>query len=143
MPLIAQTMPAVAITHRSDIIDRVAQGERLVDIAASYGVTYAAISLVLSKDPEYQDARQRGLDAKLEQRETELETAQDGLTIARARELLSHARWRAERLNPATYGQQRQSVQVNTDGPATINIVSWADSNSPDCDKDQTLDADT
>lgn len=121
-------MTAVAKLHRDEIIQRVAQGERLVDIGATYGVTYAALSLVLSKDPEYINARQAGLDAKLEQRESEMETAQDGLTVARARELLSHARWRAERLNPATYAQQKQALQVNTDGAATINIVSFGDS---------------
>ena len=123
-------MTAVAKIYRNEIIERVAQGERLIDIGSSYGVTYAALSLVLSKDPDYINARQSGLEAKLEQRETELESAPDGLTIARARELLSHARWRAERLNAAVYGQQRQAIQVNTDGPATVNIVSWQDTSS-------------
>ena len=125
-------MTAVAILHRDAIIQRVAQGDRLVDIGAHYGVTYAALSLVLSKDPEYQAARQNGLDAKLEQRESELEIAPDGLTVARARELLSHARWRAERLNPSVYAPVKQAVQVNTDGAATINIVSYSDTPSTD-----------
>jgi len=125
-------MTAVAKLHRDEIIDRVAQGERLVDIAASFGVTYAALSLVLSKDPEYISARHSGLEAKLEQRETELENAPDGLTIARARELLSHARWRAERLNSAVYGQAKQAVQVNAgDGQVQVNIVSWSDDSAP------------
>ncbi len=46
---------------------------------------------------------------------------------ARARDLLSHARWLAERLDPQTWGLQRQAVSVHANGPATIKIISWAE----------------
>ena len=105
-------MPAIAITHRADIIQRVAQGHRLLDIASDYGISIPAISQQLADDPEYQIAMIAGLDSKLEQREAEIESADDLLKLARGRELLSHARWRAERLNSALYGQKQANVSV-------------------------------
>lgn len=121
---------AVAILHREHIIERVAKGERLRDIAESLGITHGAISQQLAKDAEYQAAMEAGLEAKMDQREEELERAEDGLTVARARELLSHARWRAERRLPHLYGQQRQAVAIQTDGPAKIVMVNYGETPS-------------
>ena len=49
---------------------------------------------------------------QIEQREEELEQAEDALNLARARELLSHARWRAEREFPHRWGQKGSLVVV-------------------------------
>ena len=107
---------AVAVLHRDSVIERVAKGDRLIDIAKSYGLTtHAAISKQLASDPDYQAARLTGLEARMETREEELEGAGDKVTVARARELLSHARWRAEREAPAIWGQ-RSHVTVETVG---------------------------
>lgn len=122
---------AVAILHKEQIIQRVAKGDRLLDISADLGVTPAAISQQLAKDPEYEAAMAAGLEAKMDQREMELECADDGLKVARARELLSHARWRAERRLPHLYGQQRPAIAVQTEGPAKIMVVSYADPQTP------------
>lgn len=114
-------MTALAIIHRDSIIEQVAQGKRLSDIAPHLGITRQAISKVLKEDPEYRDAIELGLEAKLDQRETELEAAGDQVDLARARELLSHSRWKAERECPSRWGQ-RQQVDLNVSGPL-VNIT--------------------
>jgi glycosyltransferase A (GT-A) superfamily protein (DUF2064 family) len=48
----------------------------------------------------------------MELRERQLEVADESVTVARARDLLSHARWRAEREFPERWGQHNQ-VTVN------------------------------
>jgi hypothetical protein len=120
------TVPT-AIIHREAILSRMVAGERLTTIAQSLGVTPSAISRQLSPDPEYQAALKCGVLKLLEQREKELETAPDTATYARARELLSHARWMAERLDPQTWSQVRQAMQINADGPVSVRVVSYRD----------------
>lgn len=106
-------MTAVAVLHREEIIEQVAQGVRLIDIARRYGLTtHATISQTLSKDPEYIAARESGLEARLETRESEVEQADDQLTLARARELLGHARWRCEREMPERWGGKGLNINV-------------------------------
>jgi hypothetical protein len=112
----------VAISHKDDIIARVEAGEKLIDIAKSYGLTtHASLSKYLASDPDYQAARELGLESRMDQREEELESANDSVTVARARELLSHARWRAERECPKRWGAQNTGATFGTGG-ITINI---------------------
>lgn len=106
--------------NRESIIERVANGEHLIEIAKSYGFkSHAVISKHLADDPEYQAAREYGLDSRMMTRESELELADDSVTVARARELLSHARWRAERECPKRWGAKQQ-VEV-TDNRVVID----------------------
>ena len=113
-------MPAAAILHRDEIINRVASGEYLASSAQSLGLAGKgqAISNVLAEDPDYQAARETGLEAKMAARESELELAEPA-TVPRARELLSHQRWRCEREAPHRWGQKGTviNLQVNV-GPA-------------------------
>jgi len=120
----------VAVANADDILERIAQGERISDIAADYDRTGAALAIALAKykPVEYDAALKAQAEQRLEKFENQLETAPDGLSVSRGRELLAHQRWKLERLNPARWGQVKQAVQVNTDGAATINIVSYADS---------------
>ena len=106
-------MTAIAIQHRDEIINRVANGEYLASIAKSFGLAGKgqAISNALAKDDEYHAARMLGLEAKLAGRESELEES-DAKDVPRARELLSHARWRAERECPERWGPKQQIAQV-------------------------------
>jgi hypothetical protein len=100
---------AVALQHRDEILQRIEAGEYLATIAQSLGLAGKgqAISNALAADPEYQAARALGLEAKLARREQEMETV-DHDNVPRARELLSHARWRAERECPERWGQRSQ-----------------------------------
>ena len=105
--------PPTAIRHRDEIIRRVSEGEYLQTVAQSLGLKGKgqAICNVLANDPEYQIARERGLEFKLEMREVELERSEPE-SVPRARELLSHARWRAEREAPHRWGAKGVAVTV-------------------------------
>jgi hypothetical protein len=104
-------MTSVAILHRDTIIARMRKGDRLADIARDLGFSsHASISMRLKDDPEYQEARIDSLAQRMDDREAELELADDNVTIARARELLSHARWRAEREAPQVWGAKHEQT---------------------------------
>lgn len=118
-------MQLAVLNHRDVILQRLAQGERIKDIAKDLGVHRTSISTAFANDPEYQKARIEAVEARLEDAEENLDAAQDGLSVGKAREQLSHARWRAECLAPSIYGRQRQAVAVQTDGPAKIVVVSY------------------
>jgi hypothetical protein len=106
-------MTAIAVIHRELVLERIRAGHRLIDIAADLGLSsHAAIVNVLGNDPEYVEARKVAVETRIEKREGELEVADDNVTVARARELLSHARWRAEREFPDRWGQ-RNHVTVD------------------------------
>jgi hypothetical protein len=112
-------MLPVAIQHKEEVIERVSKGERLVDIARSLGYAgHAGISNYLADDPEYKLARLNGAEARLETRETELEKAQTMPEISRARELLSHARWRAQTEHPEVWAPKtyvQASIKIEPD----------------------------
>jgi hypothetical protein len=107
-------MGSVVLDNRDNIIQQVAQGRRLTEIAKDLGLSGKgqAICNQLSKDPEYQAARESGLASRLDKREEELETCapQD---VPRARELLSHARWRCEREAPRVWGSKQELTVTN------------------------------
>ena len=108
---------AVALQHRAEIIERVATGAYLVDIAAAYGIQPPAISKHLASDPEYQAARETALEVRLEQREAELETAPPTAPeISRASALVRQAQWRCEREAPHRWGAKQLQVTVNVGG---------------------------
>lgn len=120
-------MTAVAIQHREAILDRLQAGKQLKAISRDLGVSPAAISQVLSKDPDYRSAMETGLAVQIETREEELEVAGNALNLARARELLSHARWRAERECPARWGQhQHIEHSGSVSGPSFVVVVAGA-----------------
>lgn len=103
---------STAITHKQSILEQVAKGTRISDIAQIYGVSAVAITQPLQDDPEYKAAVLSGIEAKLDKREQELECATDGISFSRSRELLSHTRWLAERLARDKYGKDTQSVAI-------------------------------
>lgn len=114
-------MTSVALRNRDSILEQIAKGRRLSDIAADLGLrTHSAIINALGSDPEYLAAREIGAEAKMDTREKELEGAAESVTVARARELLSHARWRAEREFPARWGQK---TEAKVDATLTVNVV--------------------
>jgi hypothetical protein len=98
---------------REYIICQVAQGVKLQELAQGLGLAGKgqAIANALSDDPEYQAAREEGLAERMELRELQLESAPPP-DVPRARELLSHARWRCEREAPKRWGAKQQ-LDVN------------------------------
>ncbi len=105
-------MTAVAIIHRDRIIQELAKGQRLSDIAPSLGVSTNALSKVLKTDPEYRNAIEAGFHVRLDIAERSIEEAVDQVDVARARTRFQSVAWRAEREFPATWGAKQQ-VTVN------------------------------
>lgn len=104
---------SVVTLNRDIILQRIERGDRLVDIAKDYGLSDASsVQKRLADDPEYLLAKERGLESRMDKREDELEQAQDSIQVARARELLSHARWRAERECPKRWGPRQEITHV-------------------------------
>lgn len=104
---------AIAIIHKQEIIEQLNAGQRLSDIAQGLGISHQAISKQLKDDDDYIAAMDASLDVRMDQREDEMEGANDQVAVARARELLSHARFRAERLAPKRWGKVETNQQVN------------------------------
>jgi len=110
-------MTAVAVKNKSEILKRVAKGDKISDIGTSYGVTQQAISKQLLNDPEWIEARMSGALARIEHWEKEIEAINEGTSqvmLGRAKEMLSHARWRAEREFPSQWGGNKVNIQINT-----------------------------
>ncbi len=108
-------MTAIAILHKDEILKRVAKGDKIADIGKSYGVSHAAISKQLLKDPEWIEARMSGALARIEYWEQEIEAIKEGTSmvmLGRAKELLAHARWRAEREFPSQWGGAKININV-------------------------------
>ncbi len=108
-------MTTVAIQNKSGILKRVAAGDKIADIGKDYGVTQQAISKQLLTDPEWIDARMSGALARIEHWEKEVEAINAGssqVKLGRAKEMLSHARWRAEREFPGQWGGAKININV-------------------------------
>jgi len=108
-------MTAVAILHKAEILKRVAKGDKITDIGKAYNVSQQAISKQLLTDPEWIEARMSGALARIEHWEKEIEAINAGssqVELGRARELLAHARWRAEREFPSQWGGAKVNINV-------------------------------
>lgn len=118
------------LSHKTEILSRLATGERLADIGRSLGVSAPAISKQLVDDPDYVMARQSSLDARMALREGELEAAETMIDVNKSSALLRHAMWRAEREAPSLWGQKSEvshgvqiSVTVNNPPPTTSSVI--------------------
>jgi hypothetical protein len=116
--------------NRDWIIAQVMNGVELYDIAKKLKVVPSAISNLLAKEKDYQDARVQGLEQNLRIREIDLESAPDMVGVTRADKLLKLAQWRLERLVSAIYGQK-----VAVDSNVTINVVVNRNASLPDNSK--------
>jgi hypothetical protein len=107
-----KVMPADLLP--AEVIDRYLGDERTADIAASYGVARSRLNQWLLENAEevWRKAQVARAITSLERSKDELETAQDPLTLARARETLRGAQWELERLFSRIYGP-KQEVTVN------------------------------
>ncbi len=108
-------MTAIAVLHKDEILKRVAAGDKIADIGKTYKVSHAAISKQLSNDPEWIEARKVGALSRIEFWEKEVEAINAGssqVELGRAKELLAHARWRAEREFPSQWGGAKVNINV-------------------------------
>ena len=108
-------MTAIAIKNKDAILKRVAAGDKISDIGKSYKVSQAAISKQLSSDPEYIEARMSGALVRIEKWEKEVEAINGGssqVELGRAKEMLSHSRWMAEREFSGRWGGAKININV-------------------------------
>lgn len=126
-PRAPQAQPPVALAAASlpttqvrrgwdldDVCERIAAGETYTAIAADYGKSQGALSLWLAAEPN-RSARAREAASMAgrfwdEAAEAGIRAASDVLTLAKARELAQHLRWRASKLSPAY--ADRSKVEV-------------------------------
>jgi len=109
-------MTAIAVKNKSEILKRVAAGDKISDIGKAYNVSQQAISKQLLKDPEWVEARMSGALARIEYWEKEIEAIKEGTSmvmLGRAKEMLSHARWRAEREFPSQWGGAKINLTIS------------------------------
>lgn len=108
------------------LLDRVAAGELLREIAADYGCSTPAVHYHIQKrvtPEEWADVKQIAMANRLEKSAEDMETAADPLNLARARESARLWMWRAERELPAIYGARpTTAVQVNA-GEGGVQLV--------------------
>jgi len=108
-------MTAIAVLNKEEILKRVAKGDKIADIGKTYGVSQQAISKQLLSDPEWIEARMSGTLARIEYWEKEIEAINEGtpqVVLGRAREMLAHARWRAEKEFPSQWGGNKLNINI-------------------------------
>ncbi len=102
----------------------------LRDIAKDYGVSRTATSMHIARHADrdaWAEAKKMSAAARLEASEAEMGLAADAVTLARAREIASHRRWRAEREHPDVYASKPQTaVNINGNDGMSVQIVSYA-----------------
>lgn len=96
--------------HADQIIEQIEQGAYIKDIAAQHGVTRAAVSnLMLRVHPErYRLARIVGTESRLEDCLSEIDAANDNVSVARAGTKWRAVSWLAERTLPEVYGAKQE-----------------------------------
>lgn len=94
----------------AEVIDRYLSDERTADIAAAYGVKRSRLNQWLLEHAEepWRKAQVARAVTAMEQAKDDLGTADDPLTLARAREQLRSAQWELERLFSRLYGQKQE-----------------------------------
>lgn len=87
---------------------RIASGEAMSEVAISIGLSPQVLSRwLLSKVPDkYREAQEAGIVAKVAEQGEKLETAQNHVEVARARETARFWQWVAERLLPRFAAKQ-------------------------------------
>lgn len=99
------------------VLDRIANGEHVAHIAREYGATPAGLLWHLQKIPDYQAAREIGMEMRLDQGLERIEKAADAedLNLARVAEIqLRRTEWRAEREMPHRWGQRTHQTIEHT-----------------------------
>jgi len=90
-----------------EVLERYLKEETSTEIAKSYGVTKAALSYFMLKhaEEEWKNAQVTKALIRKERAEDLMESANNPLDLARARELLKAAQWDLERVCRRIYGQ--------------------------------------
>ncbi len=105
------------------VLQRYLAEETTTQIAQSFNVTRSGLNYWLLRvaESEWKDAQMLKALRRKEEAEDEMDSAQDALTLARARERLKAAQWDLERICRRIYGQDAPPAQSGL----TINLNLW------------------
>jgi hypothetical protein len=103
----------------ADVLDRLYSGDKVKDVAAHYGVSHAAMYAYLMRAcPEQWLAISTGKSLeRLENAEADMDSADDQLTVSKARESHRMGAWTLERVARAFFGDTKNQAGV------TVNVV--------------------
>ena len=118
---------ALANVDDDVILSRLAAGELASHIAVELGVHKSAIYHRYEDRADYKQAREYGMQVRVEEADSAIATAPDVFTLSRARECFRAVSWRAEREFPHRWGQKQQ-VTVTT---APIFVIHVSGDPSP------------
>jgi hypothetical protein len=104
-------MASLAVINKETILDQIRAGVRLSEIGSALGISASAISQALSSSPDYQDALRSFHDSRIDAAEGLIESSEDQLNLARAREVWKAYSWRAERLDKRYAAKQELSIE--------------------------------
>ena len=122
--IIAFDRGRLANINPQSVLERYMAGETTNTIAKDYGVTRQGLSWWLRSIAE-EDWKQAQVIQALERKdkaEEGLDTANDALSLARAREQLRGAQWELERVYNKIYAQ-KQELTGKDGGPLQVQIV--------------------
>ena len=117
------------------IIDALSQGQSIYSLADEWNIARLSIQRRAWANPDYADAMATCVQARMEQREAELQRADNNVAVTRADRLLGHARWLAERSCPDRWGAKPTgtgtvNVQIVINKPGDVQV---AVSSDPHC----------
>lgn len=96
------------------LIDRIADGAFLRDLAIESGIDKRRLSERLRKHPDYGSAKESAIEVQLDDAQLALSLAIETTDIARAREMFRAAAWRAEHEFPERWGKRPDiAIQIN------------------------------
>lgn len=114
-------------------IARYIDGEEIQTLANELGLTRPRLYQLLTEidADSWRSAQSAKALTKFEDTLAALNSASDGLTLARAREAHKSAQWELERLLRRLYGEDKSQINVSGEG-ITIQLVSFAEQQKHD-----------
>ena len=96
-------------------------------IAAKFGVRRSSLTawLRVTAPEDWKNVQRVRAHLRKEDGDEAIENSLDAFELARAREMLRSGQWDLERLD-ADYAQQKAAININADGPVTVQVVSFA-----------------
>lgn len=113
-------------------LERALNDEHLAEIAESFNLPRSVLNynLLANACDEWRDTQvARAMTAKQVAQEA-MDTAVDGLALAKAREQLKSAQWELEKLLRRLYGDDKTAINVNAAGQVSIQVVNYSGSDS-------------
>ena len=124
------TQPGIIQSNRETILQRVAEGDQVGQIAKDLGIDRRTIARNLASDPEYQDALLAYHASRLDQAEallldaaTHNDVPSRAARAASAGQLWRAYSWRAERTLSSVYGSKQEITSTNV----TVDIAALLD----------------